>query len=109
MLPERGKWMHSLIEGDGTEMRLRSCSRERNISARSATGNIGPANVYLTSRERKCLLWAARGKTAWETAMILANSESAVKKHLAAAAAKLDARTRTQAVVIALVRGLIQP
>jgi DNA-binding CsgD family transcriptional regulator len=61
----------------------------------------------LTGRERECLLWAASGKTAWETAMILTISESAVKKHLASAADKLGARTRTQAVATALQRGII--
>ena len=41
----------------------------------------------LSQRERECLSWAARGKTAWETSRILTVSESAVKKHLATAAA----------------------
>lgn len=62
----------------------------------------------LSLRERECLRWAAHGKTAWETAQILIISESAVKKHLAAASGKLNARTRTQAVAIALTRGLIR-
>ena len=61
----------------------------------------------LSARERECLRWAACGKTSWETSMILSISESAVKKHLAAAAAKLGALTRTQAVAVALSRGLI--
>lgn len=62
----------------------------------------------LTERERQCLQWAARGKTSWETATILAISESAVKKHLGAASLKLDAQTRTHAVAIALCTGLIE-
>ena len=62
----------------------------------------------LTRRERECLLWAARGKTAWETSKILAISESSVKKHLFSGARKLDARTGTQAVAAALSRGIIQ-
>ena len=61
----------------------------------------------LTDRERECLLWAARGKTAWETSMILSISESAVKKHLGRSAAKLNALTRTHAVANAISRGLI--
>jgi len=67
-----------------------------------------PPEVRLTPRERECLVWAARGKTAWETSRILNNSESAVKKHLASAAEKLGARTRTHAVALALVRGIIE-
>lgn len=63
----------------------------------------------LSERELECLLWAARGKTGWETSIILSISESAVKKHLAAAATKLNALTRTQAVAAAVSRGLISP
>lgn len=63
----------------------------------------------LSARERECLTWAASGKTAWESGMIMAISESAVKKHLASAAAKLGAHTRTHAVAIAMSAGLIAP
>ena len=63
--------------------------------------------AQLTTREGECLTWTARGKTAWETSRILAISESAVKKHLSSAFAKLDARTGGHAVAIALSRGLI--
>lgn len=67
------------------------------------------AQPALAPRERECLAWAAVGKTAWETSMILSISESAVKKHLASAARKLGARTRTQAVATALCSRLIEP
>lgn len=66
------------------------------------------APSLISERERECLLWAASGKTAWETSMILTISESAVKKYLATAANKLGARTRTQAVAMALHRGIIK-
>jgi len=74
----------------------------------------GPASAAptiqdpLTQRERDLLSWAAGGKTAWQSSVIVGLSESAVKKHLAAAGARLGARTRTQAVALALARGLIQ-
>jgi len=61
----------------------------------------------LSIRDRECLLWAAQGKTAWETATILSVSESSIKKHLAGAAAKLGARNRTQAVASAIARDLL--
>jgi len=61
----------------------------------------------LTDREGECLLWAARGKTSWETAVILSVSESAVKKHLGSAAQKLGACTRTHAVALAITQGSI--
>lgn len=60
-----------------------------------------------TSRELECLTWAARGKTAWETGRILSISESAVKKHLGSAAAKLGACTGGHAIALALSRALI--
>ncbi len=75
----------------------------------ASSGRKSESAAPLTERERECLLWAAWGKTAWETATILAISESAVKKHLGSAAIKLDARTGTQAVVTAVLRGLIHP
>lgn len=66
-----------------------------------------PKPPVLSAREAECLGWSARGKTAWEIASILAVSESAVKKHLIAASAKLNAQTGAHAVAIALSRGLI--
>lgn len=65
------------------------------------------ARAPLTEDERLCLQWAARGKTTWEAAVILSVSERAVKARIASASAKLDARTRAQAVAAALAHGLI--
>jgi|GEM_PF-3166114 len=52
----------------------------------------------LTARESECLIWAARGKTAWETSMILGISEYTVNEHLANAMRKLDVTTKVAAV-----------
>lgn len=62
----------------------------------------------LTSREREVLRWAADGKTAWETSVILRISERTVKFHLIQASKKLNAVNRTAAVAKALARGLIK-
>lgn len=70
------------------------------------TGTVGP-EPGLTRRELECLGWSARGKTAWEIGAILGISESAAKKHLISSSRKLDARTGSHAVAIALSRGLI--
>jgi LuxR family quorum sensing-dependent transcriptional regulator len=67
-----------------------------------------PAASGLSERQRECLTWAARGKTAWETATILSISESSVRKHLAIAAQRLDARTSIHAVAVALSTGMIR-
>lgn len=63
----------------------------------------------LSERERECLLWASRGKTAWEIAAILSISERTARAHIGAALRKLDVRTRTQAVARAIATGLISP
>ncbi len=65
--------------------------------------------VRLTPRELEALLWAARGKSVWETAQVLGLSERTVKFHLQRACAKLNAQNKTHAVARVLARGLIQP
>lgn len=54
--------------------------------------------VKLSPRERECLLWAAEGKTAWETAIILGLSEHTVRCYLESARHKLSAANNTHAV-----------
>jgi DNA-binding CsgD family transcriptional regulator len=61
----------------------------------------------LSPREFECLQWAAEGKTAWETGMLLSIAEATVAKILASALRKLDCATKPQAVVKALRLGLI--
>lgn len=54
--------------------------------------------MRLSPRERECLQWAAEGKTAWETAVILGLSERTVRCYLEGARYKLGAANNTQAV-----------
>ncbi len=61
----------------------------------------------LSRREREVLLWAAEGKTAWETARLLGVSESAVNLYASKAMQKLRAKTKTQAVAIAVRNDLL--
>ena len=56
----------------------------------------------LSPREREVLRWAADGKTAWETAQLLSLSERAIQLYMANAMNKLHAKTKTQAVAIAV-------
>jgi DNA-binding CsgD family transcriptional regulator len=63
----------------------------------------------ITLREADCLLWTARGKSAWETAVILGVSERTVNFHVENARRKLDAQSKTQAVVRAIMLNLIRP
>lgn len=79
----------------------------------SFTEGAGPSrrlpDVNLTPRELEALLWAARGKSVWETAQLLGVSERTVKFFVQRACAKLNAQNKTHAVAKALARGLIQP
>jgi LuxR family transcriptional regulator, activator of conjugal transfer of Ti plasmids len=65
--------------------------------------------VRLTDRERDCLLWTARGKTAWEVGQILTISEETVLFHLKNVTRKLEVFSKHHAVVKAIVQGYILP
>jgi len=58
------------------------------------------AGVLLSAREFECLVWAARGKSAWDTSRIIGTSRSTVSFHLENAKRKLDVRTLQQAVAL---------
>lgn len=65
--------------------------------------------IILYPRERECLLWASRGKTAWEIGNILHLSEQTVTGYLKSAARKLGVYSKTHAVVKAILLGIILP
>jgi DNA-binding CsgD family transcriptional regulator len=67
------------------------------------------SRVRLTDRERDCLLWTARGKTAWEVGQILTISEETVLFHLKNTTRKLGVFSKHRAVVRAIVQGYILP
>jgi len=56
----------------------------------------------LTPRERECLKWVAAGKTDWEISQILNIAEQTAHGYVQSALSKLGARTRAQAVALAL-------
>ncbi len=61
----------------------------------------------LTRREANCLQWVAQGKTDWEIGEILNISERTAHWYIESAKRKLGVATRVQAVVRAVVSGLI--
>jgi DNA-binding CsgD family transcriptional regulator len=65
------------------------------------------ADFDLSPREREVLGWAASGKTAWETATLIGVGERAIRLYTENAMAKLNAKTKTQAVAIAVRNGII--
>ena len=68
-----------------------------------------PSAICITDRERECLTWTARGKSAWTIGKILDVSEHTVNFHLKRSMVKLGVTNRMQAVVSALRLGLILP
>lgn len=74
--------------------------------ADSAAGTVA---VKLTPRERECLLHSARGRTMTDIAKILIITHNTVVFHLTNACRKLGAANRTEAVAIAVSRGMLQP
>ncbi|WP_373503486.1 helix-turn-helix transcriptional regulator [Aestuariivirga sp.] len=72
------------------------------IAARPVT-----AEFDLSPREREVLRWAADGKTAWETAQLIGVSERAIRLYTENAMNKLRAKTKTQAVAIAMKNAIL--
>lgn len=75
------------------------------LRLRGPAGATGAAK--LAPREREALQWAAEGKTDWEIGEVMGISTHGVDFHLRSARTKLGTTNRTQAVAVALRRGLI--
>ncbi|MGG7517675.1 helix-turn-helix transcriptional regulator [Allorhizobium undicola] len=80
---------------------LRIVMEERLVS------NVGRRRSFLSARERETTLWVSRGKSSWEIAQILGISEKSVEFYMESVKKKLEAVNRTQAVVKAILLGLI--
>jgi DNA-binding CsgD family transcriptional regulator len=65
--------------------------------------------MNLKNREIQILTLVARGETSAEIAAYLRLSKRTIDFHLNNARIKLHAKSRTQAAVIAVVKGLIKP
>ncbi len=65
------------------------------------------AAAKLSDRQRECLVWTARGKTASETATILGISTETVIQHLKMARERYDVHSKQSLIVSALFDGLI--
>lgn len=63
----------------------------------------------LSRRQTECLIWAARGKTASETALITGLSVYTVREHLVEATKKLSATNKIEAVAKAILSEQISP
>jgi DNA-binding CsgD family transcriptional regulator len=83
---------------------LNCCYLLSEVAAQPATSE---APNPLSERERECLFWAAEGKTAEETALILDVSISTVNGYMQQAIRKLAAPNRAKAIAIAVRSGLV--
>lgn len=93
-------------------------ARVHQAHAQSASTTMGLADSppmglngarVLTHRERECLLWTARGKSASTISVILGLSENTINFYVKNAMRKLGTTNRVVAVVLAVRAGLIQP
>jgi DNA-binding NarL/FixJ family response regulator len=66
--------------------------------------NISP----LSRREKEVLKWLKKGKSSWDISVILGITERTVNFHINNIMQKLDAITRTQAVAVAIEKGLVE-
>ena len=94
---------HGLI---APEVTRRLNARFAEISPRTESR---PLIDALSGREHQVLLLVARGLTNAEIASRLHLEEATVKKHVGGVLAKLDLRSRAQAVVRAYETGLVRP
>jgi len=70
-------------------------------------GLIRARDPRLTPRERECLIWAAKGKTAYEIGMILHIAETTAVFHLNNVVKKFNVANRTQAIAVGVAMGLV--
>jgi DNA-binding CsgD family transcriptional regulator len=63
----------------------------------------------LSTREKDCLLWSVKGKTAWEIAAILNISERTVRFHINNAKRKLGTASHREAIAKAILERHIEP
>lgn len=62
----------------------------------------------LSPRELETLMWAARGKTYWETARILGIGYASVHSHVNSLKLKMNAVSMTHAVALAYELGILE-
>jgi LuxR family transcriptional regulator, activator of conjugal transfer of Ti plasmids len=65
--------------------------------------------IKLTPRETEILTWSAKGKSRWETGVILGIAEDTVRAHLENIRKKTGAANTTHAIATALLHGLLLP
>lgn len=93
----------------GERGRLELAARSIHEACRHTLGfGVSPEPVpVMTARELECMKWVAVGKSDWEIAQVLDISESTVHFHVENAKKKLKKSTRTEAVALLVMHGLM--
>ena len=86
-------------ERHGSALQLVALLAHRRAKSLLSNGYV-IGEVRLSRREHQCLLWASRGKSAWETGQILRISQRTVESYWESVRAKLQVHTMTQAAVL---------
>jgi DNA-binding CsgD family transcriptional regulator len=94
---QRANKFDSVVERNAPTLQLAAI-----LFHRAACGILEPQRsidgVVLSPREYECLMWSARGKTAWEIGVILGISRRTVVYHLENAKQKLGVHSIAAAV-----------
>ncbi|MBV9548637.1 MAG: hypothetical protein JO256_03075 [Alphaproteobacteria bacterium] len=80
------------------------CVAAMAFEAAQAVARVEPPRRRLSSRQRDCMILAARGKSDWEIGLLLGIGQSTVHKHIEEAKKRFGVTTRIQLVV----RGLAE-
>jgi len=93
------------------DMPLSSAVRRQLVDAVTSQEAIArePVDIGLTPRETELLGWLTQGLTNYQIGRHMYLSEGSVKQYLTHVGSKLDARSRTQILVKAIQKGLIDP
>lgn len=99
--PDRQLPAHALARAELAGTLALSCALQLGPAGREQTVPV------LSDRQRECVLWVARGKTASETAMILGIGTETVVQHLKLARDRYQVHCKQSLIVAALFDGLI--
>lgn len=113
-IPGEGSGSCSFVVGSNAELpreRLEVAELLGGIAIAAARGLTGLGQYHckpaLSDRQRECVLWSARGKTAAETAIIMGVSDVTVRKHLRDARERYNVHCGQTLILCALYDGLI--
>lgn len=98
-----------VLRHNGRDMHLASLVFHTVAKDLMGMESVNAKPISLTPREQDFLVWAMRGKSAWDIANIFNITERGVRFHFANIREKLDVSTIREAVVKAYMMGIIHP